>query len=355
MNDAARADALLTWFAAAQRSLPWRQTPPDPYATLVSELMLQQTRVDTVVPYFHRWMARWPDLASLAAATLDEVRAAWTGLGYYNRARNLHRAAQAVVARHGGQLPADPAALAALPGVGPYTLGAVRSIGFGQPAALVDGNVARVLSRWFALDAPPASGAGRRALWARAESLLQVPAARAAPSEWNQGLMELGALVCTPKAPLCDRCPVAPWCLALAQGRVAELPTRTPKKRATPVAAAYLLLVRDGAVWCGQRPERGRWAGLWEPPAAEGPDAHAALARTLPMIHDASALPPLTHTLTHRRYTVTPYLLDLQREPPDLSPLGYTASRWVSPDEAAAASSGLSRLAQKLVATISAR
>jgi len=348
----ARGAALLAWYHATKRAMPWRRAEgkADAYAVLVSELMLQQTRVDTVVPYFTRWMVQWPTLADLAAATTDEVLAAWTGLGYYNRARNLHRAAIQCVATHGGRLPESPAALAALPGVGPYTQGAIRSIAFSQPAALVDGNVARVLSRWHATHEPTTSTQGKRQLWAWAEAIISTEPAVATPGDWNQALMELGATCCTARSPACERCPVAPWCAAHSAGLAADLPVRAPKKKPKPVAATYLLWRRpDGYIWCGQRPARGRWAGLWEPPGAEGPGADATVAALLPSGLSAHVLPGLVHVLTHRRYAVTPWLVDSALPPPDLATLGYAQSRWVAPSAASELTSGLSRLAARLL------
>ena len=348
----ARAAALLAWYGQHRREMPWRRAEgqADPYAVLVSELMLQQTRVDTVVPFFLRWMARWPTVAALAAASTEEVLAAWTGLGYYNRARNLHRAAQVVVARHGGKLPAEAAALAALPGVGPYTLGAIRSIAFGAPAPLVDGNVARVLSRWQASRLPPASAAGKKALWALATTLVAQPPAALSPGDWNQALMELGATLCMARAPGCTRCPVATWCAAHADGVAAELPVRVPKRKPTVVAATYLLWRRaDGHIWCGRRAETGRWAGLWEPPGMEGDDAETQVRAWVADQPHLRALPTVVHVLTHRRYEVTPLLVLSEAPPPNLAALGYVASRWCAPDASRDVNSGLSRLAGRLL------
>ncbi|MCO4760424.1 MAG: A/G-specific adenine glycosylase [Myxococcales bacterium] len=351
----ARAQALLDWFAAWQRDLPWRSAQPDPYAVLVSELMLQQTRVDTVKPYFARWMSNWPTPTALAAASTDEVLAAWTGLGYYNRARNLHKAARIIAADHNGALPRDRAALGALPGVGPYTLGAVRSIAFGQPEPLVDGNVGRVLSRWTASRLPATSTAGKKALWSLAQELMETPPARSAPGAWNQALMELGALVCTPKKPACSSCPVAEWCAAHAAGIADQLPVRKPKKPPKPVIAAYLLLMRDdGKLWCGQRAAKGRWAGLWEPPGVEGPDSASVLQATFDLGGEHEVLPTIVHVLTHRRYEVTPVLVRSDNAAPPLAPLGYVAERWISPAAAVASTSGFSRLGARLVAAAAA-
>ena len=353
---AERAKALLGWYRSHRRQLPWRRHdgPADPYQVLVSELMLQQTRVDTVIPYFQRWLARWPDFEALAQAPLDDVLEAWAGLGYYSRARNLHRAAQAVVTEHGGALPGEAKALARLPGVGPYTVGALLSIGLGRPAALVDGNVARVLSRWYALRAPPAETAAKKALWSLAGELALTPAAADDPSAWSQALMELGATVCDPKRPKCGDCPVARWCQAHSLKLTESIPAKTPKKAPKRVEAVYVLLTRsDGAVWLSRRPATGRWAGLWEPLGAEGPDAASALLSHMKRQVALTPLPPLTHVLTHRRYEVRVFHGEWRLETtPEPELFGYVDGRWWcdTSDEPLA----LSRLATKLLETLSA-
>jgi A/G-specific adenine glycosylase len=255
---------LLAWFARARRDLPWRRDR-DPYRVWVSEAMLQQTRVEAVVPYYERFLARFPDVRALAAAPIDDVLAAWSGLGYYRRARALHAAARAVAERHGGAFPSTREALLALPGVGPYTAGAVASIAFDRPEPLVDGNVARVLARIAALDAPQESAEFRRAAWALAAAL--VPAQGA--GDWNQALMELGATVCLPREPRCRECPVRERCRAQAEGRAAELPR--PRRRPEPVDVELLVaLVRSGPLVLVERRAPGaRMEGLWELPAIE--------------------------------------------------------------------------------------
>ncbi len=354
--------ALLAWFAQHQRRLPWRDNPT-PYAVLVSELMLQQTRVDTVIDYFQRWLARWPTVADLAAASQADVLAMWTGLGYYNRARNLHAAAQAVMARHAGVLPADDAALRALPGLGPYTVGAVRSIAFGQPAALVDGNVARVLARWTAFAGDPSQPKGRDHIWRVAEDWLQQPVARAQPGAWNQALMELGATVCTPRAPDCLLCPVATHCQARAQGLTQAIPPVRQKATAQLVRAAYAVIVgtplqgpgvADSAprVLLARRPEDVRWAGLWEPPGVEGADCLDVLNARLRAagLTPEPPLGPIVHILTHRRYEVLAVPVHCALETlPDLAAFGYPALRVQALPDALGKESGLSRLAQKLL------
>lgn len=263
---AALRKSLLAWYRASRRDLPWRRTR-DPYAIWISEAMLQQTRVETVLDYWPKFLARFPDIASLAAAREEDVLAAWSGLGYYRRARSLRAAAQAIVARHGGEFPSERAGVLDLPGIGPYTAGAVLSIAFDQREALVDGNVARVLSRLFAVDADPAAPQTQRRLWQLAAELLPE---RGSCGEWNQALMEFGALLCTPRDPDCAACPLAEHCAALAADRVAEFPR--PKARPSPLDVELeVLVVRRGSAWLfEQRPRSAtRMAGLWELPTRE--------------------------------------------------------------------------------------
>ncbi len=339
-------ERLFDWYAKHHRTLPWRDRPT-PYGVLVSELMLQQTRVDTVLGYYERWMARWPTLADLAAADLQDVLAQWTGLGYYNRARNLHKTAQLVVRDHGGQLPSDAASLAQLPGLGPYTLGAVRSIAFGEPAALVDGNVSRVFSRWHAQPGQPQP----RWLWQTAQDWLALPTAQRDPGTWNQALMELGATVCTPRKPACAACPVQPHCLVFAQDLQEAIPPARVRAAPKQVTAAYAIVAREGRILLGRRPAKGRWAGLWEPPGLEGAAAGVQLGRWLLSqgLQADRALPALVHVLTHRRYEVESLVVVVPPgHEPDLQPLGYVEQRWQVADDAQSQTSGLSRLGQRL-------
>ncbi len=295
---------LLDWYAGARRDLPWRRTR-DPYAIWVSEAMLQQTRVALVAPYWERFLARFPDVAALAGAADDDLLAAWSGLGYYRRARSLRAAARRIRDEHGGRFPRSADALRALPGIGPYTAGAVLSIAFDAPEPLVDGNVARVLSRLFALDAPPESAAAKRALWTLAARLVPEPGPERdrGPGAWNQALMELGALVCAPREPRCDACPVRASCAALAAGLTAQLPR--PARRAEPldVALDVLLVVAAGRVLALRRPETGRMAGLFECPTRERgsaflwPADFAAGAR----LAAGAELGALTHGITRHR------------------------------------------------------
>ena len=299
--------ALLDWYDRARRTLPWRAAPgavADPWPVLVSELMLQQTTVATVRARFGPFLARFPSLASLAAAPLDEVLHAWQGLGYYRRARALHACAQAVVERHGGELPLDAAALAELPGIGPYTAAAVAAIAGGRAAVPVDANVERVLARMTALALPVA--AARPRLRLVAEGL----AATDRAGDFAQALMELGALVCTPRRPTCLACPWRAWCQAAATGQPERYPAPTAKKaRQRLFAVAFLLERDDGAFLFRRRPETGLLAGLVELPStpwlADAGAAEAAVAAALPV---ATRVAPLAgevrHLFTHLDLTV---------------------------------------------------
>ena len=293
---------LLKWFAESQRPLPWREGY-DPYAVWVSEMMLQQTQVDTVQPYYARWMARFPDIAALAGAPLEEVLKLWEGLGYYARARNLHRAAGEVVASHGGRLPEEPADLLALPGIGPYSAGAIASIAFNRDVAVVDGNVGRVLSRLFALDDSPRSTAGKAALWALAGELIPKGRAR----DFNQALMELGALICRPRDPACGLCPVREDCRAFAGDDPERYPVRELRPERRAVRAVLAVLERRGRLLMRRRETRGLWGGLWEFPWVEreaGEPVSRAFRRLLAELDVQSPAKPehlgsVRHGLTH--------------------------------------------------------
>jgi A/G-specific adenine glycosylase len=275
---AAAADAIEAWFGSAARDLPWRRRRSG-YHALVSELMLQQTQVARVVEKFGPFVKRFPTPKALAAATEDEVLAAWQGLGYYRRARLLHAAAKAVVERHGGRVPVeDHAALLALPGVGRYTAGAIASIVAGARVPIVDGNVTRVFQRLAARDGSASDRAVGEWAWHEAEGYV----ARAAdPAAANEGLMELGATVCTPAAPRCGACPLARLCRARRVGRVEVIPA--PKARVARkdvvLVTARVVRATDGALLLEQRPRTGLWAGLWQPPAVENADGREIAPR----------------------------------------------------------------------------
>lgn len=327
LDPASLAAPLLTWFDAHRRDLPWRRTR-DPYAIWVSEVMLQQTTVETVLGRWGPFLARFPDLPALARADEQDVLAAWSGLGYYRRARGLHAAAREVLRVHAGALPSDPAALRALPGFGPYTAGAVASIAFGVRAALVDGNVARVLARLFRVAGEPTRGPARRRLWQLAEAAL--PAAR--PGDFNQALMELGALVCRPAAPHCARCPLAGRCQARAADEVERYPTVTRKGETPLVRRAALFLERpDGAWLFVRRPDEGLLARLWELPAVDVParqqplTAARALARRLGAAARLTPRAAASHQFTHRRWDVHTFAAPV---PEGWEPRGLPGDGW---------------------------
>ena len=273
---------LLPWFARHARDLPWRAEPRPPYAVWISEIMLQQTRVDTVVPYFRRFLARFPDAAALAAAPLRDVLKLWEGLGYYSRARQIHRTAQILVRDHGGRLPADPAALAALPGLGPYTVAAIASFAFGQPLAVLDGNVIRVFSRLLALPDDVGRLATRKKLQRCADEWLP----RDRPGAANEAWMELGALVCTPRKPRCPACPLRAACRAAKSKNPEAFPNKKKKMKVPHkvVGAAVILNAKNQILIAQRNPEKGMLAGLWEFPGgkiAEGETMPQCIAREL--------------------------------------------------------------------------
>jgi A/G-specific adenine glycosylase len=301
---------LLAWYDAHARDLPWRRTR-DPYAIWVSEVMLQQTRVDTVIPYYERFLARFPSVVALADAPLDAVLSAWSGLGYYRRARMLHGAARSMAEQHEGQVPRDPAARRALPGVGRYTAGAIGSIAFDLPEPIVDGNVARVLSRLFCIDTPLGAQATERVLWQLAEAMAQGER----PGALNQALMELGATVCTPDNAHCGRCPWADACRARAEDKVEVLPV--PAKTKAPRVVRLCALVarrKDGRLWM-LRSEDSLFHGLWGLPISEGHGAETALGLrdTLGLGRaKPKAVGRLKHVLTHRVLDVDCFTLSAE-------------------------------------------
>lgn len=299
--------ALLGWYERAQRELPWRLPRGsagqiDPYRVLVSELMLQQTQVATVVPYFQRFMSVLPTVADLAAADEQQVLRLWQGLGYYARARNLQAAARKIVAEFGGAIPESLEALLSLPGIGRYTAGAVASIAFGQRAPIVDGNVARVLCRLAMIQTHPREPATAAVLWTLAEEILP----RTSLGEFNSALMELGATVCTPRNPKCSDCPVRKFCRAAAAGKQNSIP---PPRRAmpTPLVRRWTIGLRRRGRWLiEQRPPSGRWAGMWQFVTIEAgrttPSA-ALMSRRLGLcVCNLKRIGRVRHALSHRRY-----------------------------------------------------
>jgi len=323
---------LLAWYDRERRDLPWRapQGQADPYRAWLAEVMLQQTRVEAVLPYYRRFLARFPSLPALATAAEEEVLELWSGLGYYARGRNLLRAARQALARHGG-LPADLAALRALPGFGPYTAGALASIAFGLRAPAVDGNAARVLARLFRVEGRPEAPAGRRRIAALAEAL--VPEGR--PGDWNQALMELGATVCG-RVPACGRCPVAPLCLARRAGAERRIPPPRRRPRVRLLELACAAARRGPRLLLARRASKGLLGGLWELPSApvgEGQAPREALRRALAEEHGldlavGAEVAAVERLLTHRRLRLVAYAC---RAAPGAA-LG-PALRWARPAE----------------------
>ena len=321
---------LLKWYEQNARSLPWRGHT-DPYAIWVSEIMLQQTRVDTVIPYFLRWMQRFPTLGALAAAPVDSVLKAWEGLGYYSRARSLHEAAQQVVAHHGSQVPRDHKTLTSLPGIGAYTAAAITSIAFGQDYAVVDGNVKRVLARLLPYTQAVNTPVAEKELRKIGQDLL--PTGRA--GDYNQAIMELGALICLPRRPKCSACPVASLCAASKENLQAELPVMKEKKAIPHIIVTAGILCQDGKVLIARRPTSGLLGGMWEFPGGklESGETHAqALARELAEELGITTLPgdllgKYNHAYTH--YRVTLYAYHAQITSGEVSLLEASDARWV--------------------------
>jgi len=316
---------LLDWYDRHARTLPWRAPPgmrADPYRVWLSEIMLQQTTVVTVAPYFDDFVARWPRVADLAAADLDDVLRAWAGLGYYARARNLHKCAQVVADDHGGQFPESEAALRELPGIGPYTAAAIAAIAFDRPATPVDGNVERVMARLYAVTPPlPGSKAVLKELAAA-----HTPAQR--PGDAAQAMMDLGATVCTPRNPRCAVCPWADACAARAQGIAQDLPARTPKpERPTRRGVAFWAVRSDGAVLLLKRPTRGLLGGMMEVPSSDWLDELPGDAEAqAPFAADWRLLPGVVrHTFTHFHLEL---VVMAAAAPEDVDATG----RWVVPD-----------------------
>ncbi len=255
---------LIGWYIREKRDLPWRKDQ-DPYKVWVSEIMLQQTRVETVIPYFNNFIKKFPNVEALANADEEEVLKAWEGLGYYSRARNLHSAVKEVAAKYGGKLPDDPKQLGKLKGIGPYTKGAILSIAYNKPEPAVDGNVMRVLSRILLIEEDIAKPKTRRIFEEAAANLIS----KERPSDFNQALMELGAMVCTPTSPSCLLCPVQEHCLAFSEGLQEKLPVKTRSKSTKQVSIACAVLVQNNDLYIHKRPDTGLLANLWEFPNCE--------------------------------------------------------------------------------------
>ena len=310
---------LIDWQRVHGRhGLPWQGTR-NPYRIWLSEIMLQQTQVATVIPYYARFLERFPDVAALAAAPVEEVMALWSGLGYYARARNLHRAARAVMEEHGGQFPVTATALAGLPGIGRSTAAAIAAFASNEIAAILDGNVKRVLCRVFGIEGFPGERAVEERLWALAKSLLPEDAGDI--GVYIQAQMDLGATVCTRTRPACETCPLARQCVARALGRVAELPAARPRKTPPRRATRMAVVMLNDYVLLERRPPAGIWGGLLAlPEIPEGIQIETWAMRNLGIDQaDVRALPPLVHVFTHFTLDIAPWRIDLPAAPRMLS------------------------------------
>jgi A/G-specific adenine glycosylase len=317
---------LLAWYDVSRRDLPWRAPPgerADPYHVWLSEMMLQQTTVKAVAPYYRAFLERWPRIANMARAPLEDILAAWAGLGYYARARNMHKTARIVADELGGRFPSSSAELVKLPGIGPYTAAAIAAIAFDEPATVVDGNVERVVARLFAVREPlPGAKPKLRAL---AGTL--TPTQR--PGDFAQAMMDLGATICAPRAPHCSRCPLREDCEGYAAGIPATLPQRAPKaERPQRKGAAFVARRTDGHVLLRRRPEKGLLGGMMEPPTTEWQTearSQPALLAEAPLAADwRRVLAPVTHTFTHFHLTLDVFAADIPCDTP-----APAHSRWV--------------------------
>lgn len=315
---------LLDWFAQARREMPWRESK-DPYRIWISEIMLQQTQVNTVRPYFQRFVAAFPDVASLAAAPLERVLKLWEGLGYYSRARNLHRGAQYVVEHFGGRVPDDPERIREIPGIGPYSAGAILSIAFDRREPAVDGNVIRVFSRLDAIAEPFDTAARRGALEKRVQALIP-----AAAGDFNQALMELGALICAPRRPACDACPVRIHCQAQADGDPERYPVKVKKTKVRRMEMVVALIQdAQGRVLLQQQGDQGVFRQMWCLPWTERGEAgiDATLQALLPWpAHLNGELGIVSHTMTHRQLEMAVQVCRIEADAP--LPAGWA---WANP------------------------
>jgi len=322
--------ALLDWFESARRPMPWRETR-DPYRIWVSEIMLQQTQVKTVIPYYERWVRAFPTVEKLARARENTVLKRWEGLGYYSRARNLHKAAKQIVREHAGRVPDTMEDILSLPGVGRYTAGAVLSIAYGQPVPVLDGNVKRVVSRLFGLKENGATRQSENRLWEHAEALL--PALR--PGDFNQSLMELGATVCLPQKPLCLLCPLAKHCEALKLGAPETFPPPKQRPPSKKIEVSAAVIQKDDKVFIQQRPKDGLMGGLWEFPGGKRePNEHpeACLVREIQEelgvnVVIRAKLMTIRHAYTRFRVTLHAFTCDI--ESGRLRPTQCEDWRWV--------------------------
>ena len=294
-----------------RHSLPWQNTR-DPYRIWLSEIMLQQTQVAAVIPYYQRFLSSFPDVSSLAAAPSETVMAHWSGLGYYSRARNLHQCAKRIVAEYDGVFPSDPALLVDLPGIGRSTAAAIAAFSYGTRAAILDGNVKRVFARVFGIEGFPGEKKIEHSMWLRAEALL--PERELA--SYTQGLMDLGATLCTRSKPLCGSCPLSARCVALATNRTQELPERKPKKAVPEKHTAMLILLNKNQVLLQQRPDSGIWGGLLSLPELALENIESEMYKTATLFGSSDGytqLPSISHGFTHFKLHITPYQISIKR------------------------------------------
>ena len=327
-------ELILDWYACHGRDLPWRGHP-DPYAVWVSEIMLQQTRVEAVIPYFERWMERFPNVRALAAASEQEVLSLWEGLGYYSRARNLYKAARIVVDNYGGELPQDLTALRKLPGIGRYTAGAIASMAFGLDAATMDGNLRRVFARVFDVAEPADAPAGERILWALVERHLP----KGLAGDYNQALMDLGATLCLPRNPACLLCPLRELCRVRVLGIQEQRPVLKLKTAVPHYIVTVAVLRRDGKILLAKRPSKGLLGGMWEFPGGKverGESLEACLTREIreelgAEVRVGEAFGIYQHAYTHFRITLHAFLCELMDGEP--KPVEVAGLSWVFPTE----------------------
>ncbi len=328
------AHLLLEWYAHHQRILPWRNHP-DPYAIWVSEIMLQQTQVDAVIPYFERWMKRFPSLEVLANASQQEVLSAWEGLGYYSRARNLHHAAQKVMSEYNGEIPQDARSLQTLPGIGRYTAGSIASIAFNKNEPALDGNIRRVFARLFDIREPAHSAKSEKQLWELVTAHL--PTGKA--GDYNQALMDLGATICTPRSPACHLCPLTELCQARSLGVQEQRPVTKKKAEIPHITVAAAIIERPPLVLIARRPQHGLLGGMWEFPGGkrqDGEELTACLKREIGeelgvVIEVGEAFGIYRHAYTHFRVTLHAFRCSLLQGEPE--PLEASEIAWVMPAE----------------------
>lgn len=339
---------LITWQKMHGRhDLPWQNTS-DPYAIWVSEIMLQQTQVTAVIGYYQKFMQRFPDIAALANATQDEVLQHWSGLGYYSRARNLHNAAQTIMDEHHGEFPTDFVTIQTLSGIGRSTAAAIASFAFNQVQTILDGNVKRVLARHFAIEGWPSTPKIEKQLWTLAESLLP----KTEMVAYTQGLMDLGATLCTRSKPQCTRCPLADSCMALTQGRVQQLPTPKPRKT-TPEKNTTMLILRQGdSVLLEKRPPSGIWGGLWSFPETDDTQnlVHQVKQRFGVDVETEAPLAKLSHAFTHFKLHINPQPLMVVSKHTQLN---ESANVWLNIEDAmgAAIPTPVRKILQSLLTT----